>query len=118
MLLPTVADIALLILIIHGLILLAVPIVLFYFLARGMIVVNQKTREVIPLVQDYSRQMADSADNISEKITSPIIKVDQTVSRFRGSLDRAAEPLRGNKEEEAMAESNLGQAEPSTSEVS
>lgn len=94
MTLPTAADIAVMILVLHTLVLLAIPLVAAFFAVRGAVALNRKTRETMPLVQDYARQMSDGADRVSQRIAEPVLKTDATVSRWRASWHRATRPLR------------------------
>ena len=96
MAISSAADIAVIILVIHVLILVIVPLVLAYFLTRGTVIASRKTRKVMPVVQDYARRMAEGAENVSQRITTPIIQVDSTVSRWRGAWHQATAPLRGS----------------------
>lgn len=96
MAISSAADIAVIILVIQALILVIVPLVLAYFLTRGTVIASRKTREAMPVVQDYARRMADGAENVSQRIAAPIIRVDTTVSRWRGAWQQAIAPLRGS----------------------
>jgi hypothetical protein len=98
--LPNVADIAVIILVIHALIGCMVPLVLFFFVARGAILLNQKTREVLPLVQDYARQMADGADQVSQRIAEPVLKVEATRAGWQARWQRSTAALARKPEED------------------
>ena len=94
MTLPNTADIAVIILTIHALIACVVPVVLFYFVARGAIALDRKTRQVMPTVQDYARQMSDGATKVSDRVAEPIVKAESTAIRLRAMWERSTGPLR------------------------
>jgi len=94
MTLPNTADIAVIILTIHALVACVVPLALFFFVARGAMALNRKTRQVMPTVQDYARQMADGAEKIGDRVTQPFVAAESTAIRFRAMWDRSTEPVR------------------------
>lgn len=94
MAISTTADIAVIILVIHALILVIVPLVLAYFLTRGTTIANRKTRQTMPIVQEYARRMAQGAEDVSQQIAAPIIQVETTIARWRGAWRQATSPLR------------------------
>lgn len=88
MTLPTAADVATIILAIHVAVLCALPLLLFAGFLKGMIEANRKMRAVMPTIQSYSRQMAVGAENVSQRVTAPVITVRARKARWQGNWRR------------------------------
>ena len=56
----------------------------------------RKTREVMPTIQGYARQMATGAEDVSSRITTPVINTQARAARVRGMWFQATRPLRGS----------------------
>lgn len=87
--LETVANIATIFLVLQGLIILAVVTVLSFGLARAMMIVRQKTVEVMPQIQGQARRLATTTDNVSQKVASPFIGLNARQERFHAMRQRA-----------------------------
>lgn len=92
--LVTGRDIALILLSIHALITCVVPLVLFFFIARGLVVVNRKTRQAIPALQDYTQRLARSVDQTSERLVAPLTNIYAVQARWQGMAVRLVTKLR------------------------
>lgn len=87
--LETVANIATIFLVIQGLIILIVITVMSFGLARAMMIVRQKTVQVMPQIQGQARRLATTTDNVSQKVASPFIGLNARQKRFQGMRRRA-----------------------------
>jgi hypothetical protein len=94
--LGTWADVGLMFIILETLVVVLIPLVVFALLARGMMLANQKIREIIPTVQYYAQQMADGTEQISERIAEPIIQAHATTARWEGRWTRVKQSVRGS----------------------
>lgn len=92
--LTTTTAIAVIFLALHAAVMLLVLLALGFVLARTMVLVNRKTRDVMPTVQQYARQMADGAEKMSERVTAPVVEAHASATRWQASWRRATEPLR------------------------
>jgi len=96
--LTVATNISIIILAIEGIILVAVPGVLFYFLNKGM---RQGTtwlkKTGLPEAQRYTRLMADKTNEYSNKIAEPIIKVDTATTEVQSMTRMTLKGLRGRK---------------------
>ncbi len=96
--LRTAADISIIILAIEGIVLVAVPGVLFYFLNKGMRKGTSWLKSTgLPEAQRYTRLMADKTNEYSGKITEPIIKVDTATTEVQSAARMTFNGLRGRK---------------------
>jgi len=91
MTLANATDIALIFLIIHASITCLVPLVIFYFAARGMVALNQRTRRTMPLVQNASRRLAETSGQVSQQIAEPFLATKGTWARYQSMMRRAKE---------------------------
>lgn len=96
--LPNTADIALILVVVHVLVACLVPLVLFFFVVRGAVMMNRKTREVMPTVQSYARQMAEGAENISQRVAEPVLKIEGMRARMQGMWQQSSESFRRHPE--------------------
>jgi hypothetical protein len=87
--LETVANIATIFLVMQGLIILVVVTALSIGLAKAMMVVRQKTVQVMPQIQGQARRLAANTDSISEKVASPFIGLNARQERFQAMRRRA-----------------------------
>ncbi len=83
--LPTGADVAMLIIVFQYLVLIVIALVVTAGTAYALIQLNHKVKEIMPVVQQKSRQAADTTDRVSNKVAGPFI------SREAGSARRKAE---------------------------
>lgn len=94
--LGTWADVGLMFIILETLVIVLIPLVLFALFARGMMLANQKIREIIPTVQMYAQQMADGTEQISERIAEPVIQARATTARWQGRWTRIRRSVQGD----------------------
>lgn len=87
-------NLAILFIALHAFIGIFVPLVLAYIGLRGMMAANRKTRELMPVVQRYARQTAESSERVSERITAPVVQVYGISNRWQARWHRATSPLR------------------------
>jgi hypothetical protein len=102
--LGTWADIALMFIILETLVVVAIPLVLFALFARGMMLANEKIRDFMPMLQIYSQQMAESTDQISERITDPLIEAHAQAARWEGRWTRIWQAVRRDSAVDARAD--------------
>ena len=87
--LETVANIATIFLVIQGLIILILITVMSFGLARAMMIVRQKTVQVMPQIQGQARRLAGTTETVSQKVAAPFIRFETSQARFRGMSQRA-----------------------------
>lgn len=87
-------NLAIIFIVLHAFVGIFVPLVLMFFSMRGMMAANRKTREVMPLVQQYARQAAEGSEAVSQRIAEPIVKVYGASNRWQASWRRATGPVR------------------------
>ena len=96
--LATARDISIIVLAIQGIILVAVPGVLFYFLNKGMRKGSNWLKITgLPQAQYYTRLVADKTSEYSVKITEPIIKVDAATTEAKTMASSTLNGLRGRQ---------------------
>ncbi len=96
---PTGADVATLIIVFQFMILIIITLALTAGAMYGMIMLNRKIKEVMPLVQTKSRQLADTTENISNKAASPFIAVEGGQAKLKAERDYVLASLRRKKDE-------------------
>ncbi len=96
-------NLAIMFIALHAFIGIFVPLVLAYISLRGMMAANRKTREIMPLVQQYARQAAEGSEEISQRITAPVVQVYGVSNRWQASWRRATAPLRSQPDRHAGA---------------
>ena len=96
---PTGADVATLIIVFQFMILIIITLALTAGAMYGMIMLNRKIKEVMPLVQTKSRQLADTTENISNKAASPFIAMEGGQAKLKGQRDYVLASLRRKKDE-------------------
>ncbi len=87
--LETIANIATIFLVIQGLIVLALVTVLSFGLAKAMMIVRQKTMQIMPQVQGQARRLAVTTDDVSQKVAAPFIGLNTRQARFQTMAGRA-----------------------------
>jgi hypothetical protein len=92
----TAASIILLCL--EAMILVLIPGIIFYFLARGVTILIAKLRTWSPLVQGYFRQAATITEQVSHMVVAPVIIVNEKSEQVRGSGAALAAMIRRRKE--------------------
>ena len=96
--LATARDLSIIILAIEGIVLVAVPGVLFFFLNKGMRQGSTWLKITgLPQAQRYTRLMADKTSEYSGKITEPFIKVDTATTEAKTMASSTLNGLRGRK---------------------
>ncbi len=96
---PTGADVATLIIVFQFMILIIITLALTAGAMYGMIMLNRKIKEVMPLVQTKSRQLADTTENISNKAASPFIAMEGGQAKLKAERDYVLASLRRKKDE-------------------
>ncbi len=82
-------DISLLWLIFVGLVMLLPLCVAFFYAIKGLAWLHMKTRFYLPLAQQKARLVADKTDEISQRVTRPIITTKSGVAQVN-SIARTA----------------------------
>ena len=96
---PTGADVATLIIVFQFMILIIITLALTAGAMYGMIMLNRKIKEVMPLVQTKSRQLADTTENISNKAASPFIAMEGGQAKLKAERDYVLASLRRKNDE-------------------
>jgi len=83
------ADVAVVFLSIQAFILILVPLVLFYFMVRGMNIANGAMPGYMKRAQSFTHMVRDRTQGVSDKIAAPILKtrtkgvqVEATIQSF------------------------------------
>lgn len=84
MIVAVLADISLMWLIFLTLIIILPPIVLFFFMIKGMHRLRQLLVLYLPIVQEKSRLVADKTGEISQKVANPIIGMNAKAAQVNG----------------------------------
>lgn len=58
--------------------------VLFFFAVKGMVRLRQLAKQYLPIAQDYARLVADKSEEISQKVTDPIIGAHAKAAQVNG----------------------------------
>ena len=75
-------DLAVVLLVIEAFIMSLVPAAILYLAVRGMSWVLQQLRQLAPRVQGYFRKAAQVTDQVSHKVSAPIIGVSAASAQF------------------------------------
>ena len=97
--LPTGADVATLIIVFQFMILIIIALAVTAGAAYSFVVLNRKIKEIMPLVQYRSRQLADTTEKISNKAASPFMGVEAGQARRKAERDYILASLRRKKDE-------------------
>lgn len=93
--LATARNISIIILAIEAIILVLIPLVMFYFMNKGL---RQGTlwlkKTGLPQAQKYTRLAADKTNEYSGKITDPIIKVEKSTTQVKETVGTVSKSLR------------------------
>jgi hypothetical protein len=65
---------------------LVIPLVVLYFMVRGISVVPAKLLPLLRRAQGYSRAMRQQSESLSNKIGDPVIQVKKRATRLRTAL--------------------------------
>ncbi len=96
---PTGADVATLIIVFQLMILILITFALTAGAMYGMIMLNRKIKEIMPLVQTKSRQLADTTENLSNKAASPFVAMQGGQAKLKAERDYVLASLRRKKDE-------------------
>lgn len=66
---------------------LVIPLVLVYFLVRGMDAALRKTSGAMQQAQHWSGKMRTETDKLSRKVAEPVVKANRTVARGQRIVD-------------------------------
>ncbi len=80
------ADVAVVFLAIQAFILMLAPLVLFYFLIRGMNMAGGALPRYIKRAQSLTRTVRDRTDQASEKIAAPLLKMRKGGARVETAV--------------------------------
>jgi hypothetical protein len=69
--------------------------VLFFFAVKGMVRLRQLAKQYLPVAQDYARLVADKSEEVSQKVTDPIIGANAKAAQVNG-LTKAIFDRRNN----------------------
>jgi hypothetical protein len=58
--------------------------VLFFFAVKGMVRLRQLAKQYLPLAQEKARLVADKTEEISQKVTDPIIGANAKAAQVNG----------------------------------
>jgi hypothetical protein len=67
---------------------LAIPLVILYFLVRGMNRALGKVESLLRKVQGYSQRVRQQSETISAKVAEPVVRVQTRVTRIQATLKR------------------------------
>ena len=96
--LATARDLSILFLAIVGIILAAIPLVLFYYLNRGLRNGRRWLQKTgLPQAQRYTRLMADKTNAYSVKIAQPVVKIDAKAAQTQTAMRAALTQLRNRR---------------------
>lgn len=65
------------------------PLVIFYFMVRGMHAVNQRALPLMKTAQTYSRLARDKTDDVANRVTEPVLRTQAQAAKWQrvwGSL--------------------------------
>jgi hypothetical protein len=108
----TLTNLAIIFIAIHVFVGIFVPLVLMYFSMRGMMLANRKTREVMPLVQQYARQAAEGTEAVSQRIAEPVVKIYGFSNRWQTSWQRATNRPRTHSADRAAPDATEPATQP------
>jgi hypothetical protein len=60
--------------------------VLFFFAVKGMRRLRQLAEQYLPVAQERTRKAADAAEQISQKVASPVIRGRATTAQVSGVI--------------------------------
>ena len=64
----------------------------------AMIMLNRKIKEIMPMVQSRSRQLAETTDKISNKAAGPFIAAEAKQAKLKAERDHVIASLRREKD--------------------
>jgi hypothetical protein len=79
-------DISVVLLVLEAFILSLIPLVVVYFLGRGVTYVLRETPGVFAQIRGGLTQVHDMVAQITEQIVAPVLAVARTVAQIRGIL--------------------------------
>lgn len=97
--LQTGADVATLLIVFQFMILIIITLAMTAVAVYSMIMLNRKIKEIMPMVQYRSRQLADTTENLSNKAASPFIGREAGQARRKAERDHVIASLRRKKDE-------------------
>ncbi|MEZ4767271.1 MAG: hypothetical protein R2844_02460 [Caldilineales bacterium] len=94
----TGADVATLIIVFQFMILIVLTLALTAAALYAMFKLNAKVKEIMPLVQNKSRQLADTTENLSNKAASPFMAMEGGQAKLKAERDYVIASLRRKKD--------------------
>jgi HAMP domain-containing protein len=67
---------------------LAVPLVILYFLVRGMNRALSKAESLFHRVQGYSQQVRQQSETVSAKVAEPVVQAHKRFTRIQATFRR------------------------------
>ena len=91
--LRTWTDIAVVFLAIQCFVIMLIPLVLTFFMVRGMNMANSALPQYLIKAQGYSRIMRDQTVNVSDKIAAPLVQARAQQARVEMSVRSFAQEV-------------------------
>lgn len=95
MTISNLTNIALLFLVLHALLGVILPLVLAFLMWRGIRALDRSLHSAAPSLRRASRQLADTAEEYSQRAAAPLIRASATKARWLATWHAATAPLRG-----------------------
>ena len=96
--LQTGADVATLLIVFQFMILIIITLAMAAGAMYAMIMLNRKIKEIMPMVQSRSRQLAETTDKISNKAAGPFIAAEAKQAKLKAERDHVIASLRREKD--------------------
>lgn len=96
--LQTGADVATLLIVFQFMILIIITLAMAAGAMYAMIMLNCKIKEIMPMVQGRSRQLAETTDKISNKAAGPFIAAEAKQAKLKAERDHVIASLRREKD--------------------
>ncbi|MCB9130028.1 MAG: hypothetical protein H6647_03720 [Anaerolineales bacterium] len=96
--LQTGADVATLLIVFQFMILIIITLAMAAGAMYAMIMLNRKIKEIMPMVQGRSRQLAETTDKISNKAAGPFIAAEAKQAKLKAERDHVIASLRREKD--------------------
>ena len=96
--LQTGADVATLLIVFQFMILIIITLAMAAGAMYAMIMLNRKIKEIMPMVQGRSRQLAETTDKISNKAAGPFIAAEAKQAKIKAERDHVIASLRREKD--------------------
>ena len=88
MTLPLLRDISIVWLSIQCFIMLLIPLVIFYFIVRGVNAAHNGLYGLLKRGQGYSHTLQNQTKNIGTQVSTPVIKLQRTIARVETIIEK------------------------------